>query len=167
MFESAPTFLDQEATIRKIAKSFNITSTAHNRTCEFVMPTGPLLPSSHHDFSGHECSFLQEQGNSYACRRLYNGIVSRIGMIQRQVMNPRSKLLPFQDPNGSKYEYRSRTVSGTVIVSLREQVNTRLSRGLEIQSFLLEKCRRLEATDLYNRSKPLVLRNLAIHFSIP
>ncbi len=149
--------------IRKSAKSFNITGTAPTRTYEFVMPSGPLLPSSQADFSGHECSFLQEQGNTYGTRRLYNGIVSRVGLVIRQAVNPRSKLFPHQDPNGSKYEYRGKKVSTTVVVSFREQVITRLTRGLEIQSFLLERCRQLEAVDLWNRSQPLVLRNLAIH----
>jgi len=130
------------------------------------MPTGPLLPSKNTDFSGHECSFLQDQGNSYATRRLYNGIVARVSLIQRQVLNPRSKIFPHQDPNGSKYEYRTKKLSKSVVVSLREQTNTRLSRALELQSFLMEKCRLLEAIELWNRSKPLVLRNQAIHFPL-
>ena len=128
------------------------------------MPDGPLLPSSNTDFSGHECSFLQDQGNSYATRRLLNGIIARVGMVQRQVMNPRSKIFPHQDPDGSKYECRGKKVSKSVIVAYREQTNTRLSRGLELKSFLLEKFRLLEAVELWNRSKPLVLRNQAIHF---
>lgn len=94
------------------------------------------------------------------------GIISRVASTQRIAMNPRSKIFAHQDPEGSKYEYRGKIVSESVIVSLREQINTRLSRGLVLMCFLQEKFRLLEAIELSNMSKPLVLRPLAIHFHV-
>ena len=151
--------------MRKMARSFGLVTTATTRTCEFMEPSGPLLPKSSNDFSGHECSFLQDLGNGYSTRRVLMGIVGRVGAVQRVVTNPRSKTFAFQDPEGSKFEYREKEVSSSVIVSLREQVNTRLSRGLELMTLLDENFREFEATTLWNLAKPMVLRDMAVHFT--